>query len=373
VTLLLTSEKSLANNSSPSKAVPIRKLEGLTKDYEETKKSIIEKEERQRQIMSALFQINKKMKKIVTEQTVLNDEKMVLEASTKTIADRILSLEEKMKKQKIDLREKLSAIYKLGGQGVARVIFSSINSADLERNLKILGIIAEKDLASIKEYSATRAELTIKKEKFVHRLKKLKEVSNKIAAQESKLSDENRLKKKILDNLKRSQEFSISKLTDLRDKTMEFGYDDSGLLDLLMRPSFFEKKGHLPSPIKGRVSKNFGIVRDQEHNISWAQKGLVFSAKENSPIKSVFDGTIAFVGKIPGFGHTVIVDHGDHYYTVYGSARALEVSEGEEIKQGQIIAWSGTLEDEKTEGLYFEIRHFSEPFDPAPWLKGTPL
>jgi septal ring factor EnvC (AmiA/AmiB activator) len=162
-------------------------------------------------------------------------------------------------------------------------------------------------------------------------------------------------------------------LSDLRDKTAELGFGDSGILDLLLRPSFFEKKGHLPSPIKGHLVKSFGIIKDQKRNVSWSQKGIVIAAAKYSPVKTVFDGSVAFSGEIEGKGSTVIIDHGDHYYTVYGSNIRINVSVGDEVKQGQILAWSGYSEEEKLDGIYFEIRHFSEPFDPRPWLKGMQL
>lgn len=355
------------------RANPSAKLEKLSLDYEKTKKEIEAKEVRQRQVMSTLFSISKKMKKIVNDQAALNDEKMMLEFSTRSIADRILELENKLKTQKIQLKEKLSAIYKLGGQGIARIIFSSNNSASLERNLKILGIVAENDLDTIKEYVANKAELQSKKEKFVRRLAKLKSVRNKIAAQEARFLDENKSQQKILDDIKKSQAFSISKLSELRDKTSDLGYADSGIFDLLLRPSFFERKGSLPLPVKGNVVKNFGIVKDETHNLSWANKGILLSAPINSPVKTVFNGSVAFAGEIPGLGPTIIVDHGDHYYTIYGNNNSVNVKVGDEVKQGQILALSGYSPDEKINGSYFEIRHFSEPFDPKPWLKGTSL
>ena len=47
----------------------------------------------------------------------------------------------------------------------------------------------------------------------------------------------------------------------------------------------------------------------------------------------MFSGEVAFAGKLPGYGRTAIVDHGDHYYTVYGWLGSLNVENGEKIQQ----------------------------------------
>jgi len=349
-------------------------IEKLAKDYQETKKALADKEVRQRQVMSSLFRINKKMKKMVTDQANMIQERLVLESSTKQLAKRILDIEEKLKNQKSLLRDRLTAIYKLGGQGVSRLLFSSTNSAHLERNLKILGIVAKRDLDLIKDYADSKEELQHKKLKFTHRLARMKKIEGRIQEQESHLAEENSEKSKILNDIRRSKEFSLSKLHGLRAKSEELGSnDESGVLDLLFRPAFYEKKGNLPSPVSGKISRGFGVVRDEEHNLSWSYKGVLFTVPQNTPVKSVFDGTVSFVGFVPGFGQTIIVDHGDHYYTVYSNNRAVLVKIGDEIKQNQVISRSGFDSESERDGLYFEVRHFSEPYDPQSWLKGAAL
>jgi murein hydrolase activator len=333
--------------------------------------------------MSSLFEINRKMKKIVTEQANFVQQRFVLEDSTRELAEKILALEDKLKNQKSLLRERLTAIYKLGGQGLARIVFASSSSAQLEKNLKILGIIAKRDLDLIKDYSASVQELEAKKIKFTNRLAKLKKLEKNIRDQEDKLTAENASKSKILNDIKSSKQFALNKLNGLRSKSAQINIsDESGVLDLLFRPSFFEKKGLLPAPVNGKITRNFGIVRDEEHNVSWPHKGLFFSATVGTPVKNVFDGRVAFVGVVAGFGNTIIIDHGDHYYSVYSNTNKISVLEGDEVKQHQVIAQSGTgFEDgaagttstasNDVNGLYFEIRHFSEPYDPRSWLKGT--
>ena len=342
------------------------KAEKLVKDFEETKKNLVEEELKQRTVMSSLFEINRKMKKIVTERGTLEQERLSLESTTKDLATRLLELEGKLKIQKALMRERLSAIYKLGGQGIARILFSSTSSSQLERNLKILGIVAKKDLELIKDYSKTTIELENKRKKFTKRLANLRKVEEDIKSKEQKLSVQNQNKSKILNEIRKSKKFNLTKLSGLRSKTLKLASnDDSGMLDLLFRPIFFEQKGKLPPPVKGKVAKGFGLIHDREFNLSLSHKGIQYEHEIGSPIHAIFDGTVVYVGYVTGFGNTLILDHGDHYYSVYSKGNNFALSVGDTIKQNQIIGTS--------DSLYFEIRHFSEPYNPQLWMKGITL
>lgn len=348
----------------------------LVKDYERAKKSLLKDELQQRKVMGALYNINKNMKKTVTEKAEMEQERLLVEAQTKDLAGRVLELDTKVKQQKSMMRFRLSAIYKLGGQGLARLLLTSQNSTQLERNLKILGVVAKKDLEMIKDSTTNSKELGKKRIKFTQRLAHLKSLESKILKKEQSLLAENKSKAQIIENLRKSKQASLKQIKNLRLKTAKVNVnsaEENEMLDLLLRPSFFEKKGQLPKPVNGPVVKNFGLIRDKFHDVVLSHKGIVINAPQGAPIKAVSEGRVAFAGFVAGFGKTVIVDHGDHYYTVYANADQLQVQEGDEVTQSQAVATAGAASLESDHGIYFEIRHFSEPTDPRQWMKGTLL
>jgi septal ring factor EnvC (AmiA/AmiB activator) len=355
-----------------AKAAP--KADQLMNEFQKTKSSMSDDDVKQRKILGALFDINHKMKKMVTERSELDQEKMVVEGSVKELAVKIKDLEAKTKIQRSLLRTRLAAIYKLGGQGVARMLFSSTSSAELERNLKILGIVAQRDVSLIKDYSQSRKELEARKQKLTLRWAYLKKVQSKIRAKEQKLADENAVKNKILQNIRTSRNFAMIKLRQLRKKSRQIASEEeSGVLDLLFQPSFFEQKGQLPMPVQGKLAQGYGLIKDEVHRVVLSHKGHFYLAPLGSPVKAIFQGKVAFAGTVPGFGQTLILDHGDHYYSVYSHNKTLQVHEGDEVKQSQTLALSGSAGTQMGDGLYFEIRHFSEPSDPNAWMKGNTL
>jgi len=342
----------------------------LAKDFEKTKQNLEKSETKQRQVLSALYQLNKKIKKMVTEKGSYTQKRVMLEMNIRSLTQQVQELDAKSKAQKTLLAERLKVIYKMGGQSFARMVFDSSNAAVMERNLKIMGLVASRDLDMIKSYSEDLKELQHKKNLLALRLQSLQSVENKIVQQEKSLLTEQNTKNKILEGLRKSKLFAINKINGLREKSMQFNVEDSGLLDLLFKPSFADQKGELPVPLEGSVVKRFGLVKTGERSYTLNHKGVFIGAIPGSPIKSVFDGTVSYVGTLPGFGQTLIVDHGDHYYTVYAHTEKVQVNVGQAITQAQVIASAGNPTSEDPSGLYFEIRHFSEPYDPQLWMKG---
>lgn len=345
-------------------------VDALTKDFEKTKKSLEEAELKQRQVLSALYQLNKKIKKIVTEKGSLSQQRAQLEINVRNLESKVGEIEERTKTQKAVLAERLRVIYKLGGQSLARLLMSSASSAEIERSLKILGIVAQRDLDLVKNYSRDLQDLQSRRKILAQRLESMKSVEEKILKQEKNLVREQVVKNKILDGIRKSRLFAINKINGLREKSLQFNIEDAGLFDLLFKPSFADHKGSLPQPTEGLIVKRFGLIKGQDHPYTLNHKGIFISASPGAPVKSVFGGTVSYVGELPGFGKTLIIDHGDHYYTVYAHTQDVRVGLGDEIAQEQVVAKAGWPAMDKPSGLYFEIRHFSEPYDPQQWMKG---
>ncbi len=354
--------QNLSQTQTQSEQSP--QAEKFRSQIEAMRKDLSDSEEEQRAIMSSLFSINKKVKKLVTEHAKTDQKRRVLQDSAKELAVRILDLETRIKEQRLLLRGRLNAIYRFGGQGLARLVFSSMSSAVLERNLKILGIVAQKDLAIMKDYSVSMRELAAKQQTFLKQLASLKKTQRNVSLQQNMINKESILKANILEKIRRTKSTTLVKLRGLREKGRKIGLQESDeFLDLLLQPSFFEKKGSLAVPVQGSIQQHFGLWKDQQFNVTLNHKGLYFQAPAFSFVSAIFPGKVAYRGEIKGFGPTLILDHGDHYYSVYSGLIQMQVQSGALVTEGQKIA-------SVSDGLYFEIRHFSEPSDPLGWMKG---
>ncbi len=128
--------------------------------------------------------------------------------------------------------------------------------------------------------------------------------------------------------------------------------------------NFSALKGKLRLPVRGEISNRFGSVR-QDSGISW--KGLFIKASEGAEVKAVASGRVVFADWLRGFGNLIILDHGDGYMSLYGNNQSVLRQEGEMVKGGDTIASVGNTGGNESNGLYYELRKQSRPFDPMAW------
>jgi septal ring factor EnvC (AmiA/AmiB activator) len=94
--------------------------------------------------------------------------------------------------------------------------------------------------------------------------------------------------------------------------------------------------------------------------------GLEIQAGAGAVVRAVAPGRVAFADRYGPYGRIVILDHGDHYYTVSGNLDRIDVKIGQDVGPGDRIGTVG--DDGRGPMLYFEIRHGSQAIPPSPWL-----
>jgi septal ring factor EnvC (AmiA/AmiB activator) len=128
--------------------------------------------------------------------------------------------------------------------------------------------------------------------------------------------------------------------------------------------AFAALKGKLRLPVAGEIAGRFGAKR-AETGATW--KGLFIRAAEGREVHAVAAGRVVFSDWLRGFGNLMILDHGDDFLSVYGNNEALLRSVGENVAQNQVIATVGNSGGNAESGLYFELRHQGQVFDPSRW------
>ncbi len=124
--------------------------------------------------------------------------------------------------------------------------------------------------------------------------------------------------------------------------------------------SFGEAAGHLLFPVAGRAE----VRRARREGAEGP--GVEVAVPRGTPVRAVFAGRVAFADRYGAYGRIVILDHGDHYYTVSANLGAMSVHVGEEVSAGTVVGTVG--DDGRGPMLYFEVRRGSETVDPGPFL-----
>ena len=132
---------------------------------------------------------------------------------------------------------------------------------------------------------------------------------------------------------------------------------------------FAKLKGRLVLPVQGTVAGQFGKTRSKDgQGPSW--KGIFIATEAGQAVRAVSAGRVVFSEWLRGFGEIVIIDHGDQFLSVYGNNGKLLKRSGDSVKAGDTIAETGNSSGNLDTGLYFELRHQGQPFDPVSWTQG---
>lgn len=103
-------------------------------------------------------------------------------------------------------------------------------------------------------------------------------------------------------------------------------------------------------------------------------EGLDFVPGAGSPIQIIADGTVSKVDQGSGaLGYNVWIEHtigGKKVTSVYAHmiAGSIKVTEGQQVKVGQLVGLVGSTGNSTGAHLHFEIHIDGVPVDPYPWL-----
>jgi murein DD-endopeptidase MepM/ murein hydrolase activator NlpD len=132
------------------------------------------------------------------------------------------------------------------------------------------------------------------------------------------------------------------------------GVDPSGAV------GFSASRGKLLFPVAGRADVRNGHLEGTDG------PGVEIMAASGSVVRAVYAGKVAFADRYGAYGRLVILDHGEHYYSVSGNLGSIDAKIGDDVAAGERI---GTVGDSESGGMmYFEIRHGSLTVPPGPWL-----
>jgi septal ring factor EnvC (AmiA/AmiB activator) len=323
--------------------------------------SISEADRKQRETLSHLFTINRRIKDIARENASLNRKLMSQEASVRVLAQEVNGLRDRSERGRELLNKRLRRLYQEERHTSLEWLFSARTPVEVERDQRFLRLLVDSDHKRLKTYLSTLKTLRAKSAQLKSMVARLIAMQREQRRREGELTDQLKRKSAILAELKTTKAVKLSELKDLRDRHGEV--NDS------VSYAFFERRGELPSPVEGRLAHDYGTTVDPRFRFRLMHKGFFFTTKRGADVHAVFDGRVVLADRIPGYGNTVIIDHGDNYYSVYAYSAELKVKPGAVVRTGDILALSGDETPLFGPGLYFEIRHFTDAVDPRPWIK----
>jgi murein DD-endopeptidase MepM/ murein hydrolase activator NlpD len=114
---------------------------------------------------------------------------------------------------------------------------------------------------------------------------------------------------------------------------------------------------------------NSGIVDANTVQYRPYHQGITIRGELGDPIVAVNDGQVIYsANEIRGYGNVIVIQHDDSLLSVYANNQFNYVKQGDAVRRGQLIGDVGQLFEEKTTGLYFEMRYEGAAQDPFNYL-----
>lgn len=104
------------------------------------------------------------------------------------------------------------------------------------------------------------------------------------------------------------------------------------------------------------VTSTFGWRADPTDGKKRWHRGIDFRCRLGTPVIAPADGEVVMVQDNPGgFGKAVKLAHGDQFETFYAHLDGYDVTEGEKVRKGQVIAYTGNSGLSKGPHLHYEV------------------
>ena len=128
-------------------------------------------------------------------------------------------------------------------------------------------------------------------------------------------------------------------------------------------------KGPKCMPLDGPIISEYGLQEHPVLHIMTRNLGVEIRGKRGGHVRAAAAGTVAMVAEIDGRGPSVIIEHEDGTYTVYGHMKAIHVQEGKSVKKCEEIGEVGDIASLNGIKLYFQVSEGTQTVDPLQWLK----
>ena len=301
----------------------------------------------------------------------------------RSTAEMILA-EDNLADRRAVLERRLVDIYKRGPLYTFQALFAAESFGDLLSRYKYLYLTSRQDRALVTDVESLRNRVVSERNTILDVRKQLDRTREEREAEYAKYSDLARARERRLQSLQQSARRTERRLTTLQKDEARL----NGVLAALERARRDEATrgvlrggisapgsittadiGKLDWPVDGTIVYRFG--RDTLPSggiIRW--NGVGIAAPVGTPVKAVEAGKVRLVGQFGTYGLTIVLEHGNGYYSVYSHLQEAAVKLGTTVAKGEMLGTVGGENSDYGSHLHFEIRGENQvALDPTEWLR----
>ncbi len=307
-------------------------------------------------------QINELNEEADLLETVVDNLKNELKVSEKRLEEAEDSLEENTEHAK----KRIRAMYELGDTSYLSIILSSDSLHDFITRVELVKQMAAYDRQVIDNLTATKN--TIEEETKAIEVKKEKQQSalNSLESNVSSLKKKQSESDTLIENFNKKTAANLAAIEKAEAAEKELQAEIRAALANSSNETFVG--GAYQWPVSGyySITDKFGMRTHPTTGVYKMHTGvdIAGSGIRNKPILAANSGTVLKAGWHTAYGNYVVIDHGGGCSTLYGHANRLNVSAGQKVTRGDVIAYVGSTGYSTGPHLHFEIYENGEYKNP---------
>jgi len=320
------------------------------------------------------YTLNTKKKEVAAHKSTISGIQKKIDLN----AARSKELAVEIQKSKTYASRRIVALYKLNQLGKLNYLASADSMYQFFYRRTLLETVLEQDRKLLRrlteitdalnritnDLDRQKQELSILKQDLTLQIDQMRAAKSKRTRLLKKIRSEKSLELAAIASLEHSAKALNKKIDRLQDETVPLKKEAGSQSEL-----FSDVKGLLMMPVKGSIIHFYGTYTDTRFNLVNFRSGINIKADQGEPVHAVFRGTTLYASWFKGYGNMIIIDHGDHYYTVYAHAEELFKKKGDPVEAGEVIATVGDSGSIEGPGLHFEVRYHGKPVDPMHWIR----
>jgi murein hydrolase activator len=359
--------------------LPKNAADKLNRELELSKEKVASFTKEEMAIINALDDTEKALDSVRKKVARLSTELKAVEVRIREIEGQYREIEHRAEVNEKYVANRLAALYKLSWLGKFHVLASADSMFDFFSSKRALELILAHDDAVLAQQSKDKKEMQALLEQLVARKHEKQTTAAELSNRIDTLNAEQARREALLTEIRSKKSLQLAAIESFKvsaralDQTVE-SFKSEPLPAASPPPMLAEKpfaalKGLLMMPVKGKIVSFFGHYRDKKLKVNHFQSGINIKADRGEPIRAVYSGQTLYSSWFKGFGNMIIIDHGDHYYSVYAHLEEQFKSKGDPVEAGEVIATVGDTGSMTGAGLHFEIRHHGKPMNPLGWIK----
>lgn len=326
-----------------------------------------------RAIQVDLDAANARLKDIQNQQAQIN-------AQIKQTQEEIRKAQEHLLQHQKVLNQRVRSIYMHGQLNYLEVITGAKSFSDFANRLELLKRVIRSDYNLILEIQNQKAQIEAKEEQLEKDKARLDALAQEAQKAQSQIAAKKAEQQKVLDDAKDNKAAAAQMEQDLIAESKRV----HNLIQERLRqqeaarqaasqsggeaPSYTQNNGVLSWPCNGPITSPYGYRVHPIFGTTIYHSGIDIGVDYGTPIHAADSGTVIYAGWISGYGNAVIIDHGNGMQTLYGHNQSLNVSEGQSVSKGQVIAFAGSTGNSTGPHCYFEVQVNGSAVDPMGYL-----